>query len=98
MVLFPVTIIEVFGTQAYASINGFTHFVRWIGAAYGYHIGGQILGDSRNSASTLDPSKVITDYKRLILYDEMLLIGSSLCVMAVRGFDAVEKKYWRWKA
>ena len=98
MALFPVTITDVFGIQAYASINSFIYFVRGVGAAFGSPVGGQILGDSRNLASALDPARAIADYRKLILYDGALLVGSSICVMAVRGFDAVEKKYWRWKA
>ena len=98
MALFPVTITDVFGIQAYASINSFIYFVRGIGAAFGSPVGGQILGDSRDLASAHSLAKATADYKKLIWYDGALLVGSSLCVMAVRGFDAIEKKHWRWKA
>ena len=98
MALFPVTITDVFGIHAYASINSFIYFVRGIGAAFGSPVGGQILGDSRDLASGPDSAKVAADYRKLIWYDGALLLGSSLCVIAVRGFDAAEKKHWRWKA
>ena len=96
--LFPVTISEVFGIQAYASVNGFLYFIRGLGAAFGSPVGGQILGDSRATVmSSADPT-VLSDYRKLIWYDGALLIASSLCVVGVRGFDALEKKKWAWKA
>ncbi|KAM0806104.1 monocarboxylate transporter [Usnea florida] len=88
MALFPVTISEVFGIQAYASVNGFVYFVRGCGAAFGAPVGGQILGEGVGAGS----------YRRLIWYDGALLLGCSVCVLGVRGFDAVEKRRWRWKA
>lgn len=88
MALFPVTISEVFGIQAYASVNGFVYFVRGCGAAFGSPVGGQVLGEGGGPSS----------YQKLIWYDGALLLGSSLCVMGVRGFDAVDKKAWKWKA
>lgn len=88
MALFPVTISEVFGIQAYASVNGFVYFVRGCGAVFGSPVGGQVLGEGGGPSS----------YQKLIWYDGALLLGSSLCVIGVRGFDAVDKKIWKWKA
>ena len=88
MALFPVTISEVFGIQAYASVNGFVYFVRGCGAAFGAPVGGQILGEAVGAGS----------FRRLVWYDGALLLGCSVCVVGVRGFDAVEKRRWRWKA
>lgn len=96
MALFPVTISEVFGIQAYASVNSFVYFVRGCGAAFGSPVGGQILGESRGVKTTGEG--VLSSYQKLIWYDGALLIGSSLCVMGVRAFDALEKKQWKWKA
>ena len=96
MALFPVTTSEVFGIQAYASVNSFVYFVRGCGAAFGSPVGGQILGESRGLETNGDG--VLSSYYKLIWYDGALLIGSSLCVIGVRGFDALEKKQWKWKA
>ena len=79
-------------------MNGFIYFVRGLGAAFGSPVGGQILGDSREMGSTADSAKVLGDYRKLIWYDGALLLSSSLCVIGVRGFDALEKKRWKWKA
>ena len=54
MALFPITIFEVFGIQAYASVNSFVYFVRGCGAAFGPPVGGQILGESRGLETTED--------------------------------------------
>ena len=89
--LFPVTISEVFGIQAYASVNGFVSFVRGCGAAFGSPAGGQILGEGNNNAAA-------SSYRTLVWYDGVLLLGSSFCVLGFRGFDALEKKRWRWMA
>ena len=96
MSLFPVTVSEVFGIQAYASVNSFLYFVRGCGAAFGSPLGGQILGDSRAIATAGDTA--LSSYRKLIWYDGALYIGCSLCVIAVRGFDARDKRRWRWKA
>ena len=97
MALFPVTITEVFGIQAYASVNGFIYFVRGLGAAFGSPVGGRILGVSRDM-SIQSSMYVLDDYRKVIWYDGALLLGSAMCVIGVRGFDAVEKKQWKWKA
>ena len=94
--LLPVTISEVFGIQGYASVNGFLYFIRGCGAAFGSPVGGQILGESR--AVETSNRGVLGSYQKLVWYDGALLLGSALCVMGVRGFDAIEKGKWRWRA
>jgi MFS family permease len=89
--LFPTTITEVFGIQAYASVNGFLYFVRGLGALFGSPVGGAILSSKRSGHSA-------ADYQSVIWYDGALLFASSLCVIGVRGFDAWEKGKWNWKA
>jgi len=86
--LFPTTVIEVFGTQAYPSINGFIYFVRGCGAFWGSPIGGLLAGEGDKPKS----------YTALIWYDFALLMLSSVCVLAVRGLDAVEKGKFKIKA
>lgn len=78
---------EVFGLQAYASVNGFMYFMRGLGTMFGSPIGGKILGDS-----------VLTNYRNVVWFDAALLGGAMICVAGVRWWDAVDKKAWRWKA
>ncbi|KAH8668076.1 MFS monocarboxylate transporter-like protein [Tricladium varicosporioides] len=85
--LFPTTIAEVFGLQAYASVNGFIYFVRGLGQMFGSPVGGTILGESKTG-----------NYRNMVVFDAILLGGAALCVCGVRAWDAVEKKEWRWKA
>lgn len=87
--LFPTTITEVFGIQAYASVNGFAYFVRGLGALFGSPVGGVILGGEARS---------LEHFRNVVWYDAALLFGASLCVAGVRGFDAKEKHSWKWKA
>lgn len=96
--LFPTTITEVFGVHAYASVNGFLYFVRGLGALFGSPVGGLILGTTRVAAPDGDISSSLGGYRKLIWYDGALLLGSSLCVVGVRGFDALDKRQWAWKA
>lgn len=85
--LFPTTVVEVFGLQAYASVNGFMYFIRGIGAMVGSPVGGQILGQSQ-----------LESFRKVVWFDAALLGGAAVSVMAVRGLDAMDKKAWRWKA
>ncbi|TPX20145.1 hypothetical protein DIZ76_016033 [Coccidioides immitis] len=96
--LFPTTVTDVFGVHAYASVNGFLYFIRGLGAMFGSPVGGLILGSSRTLLPSEDTARLLKDYQRLIWYDGALLVGSSLCVIGVRGFDALEKRRWAWKA
>ncbi|EDN90949.1 hypothetical protein SS1G_00349 [Sclerotinia sclerotiorum 1980 UF-70] len=85
--LFPTTVAEVFGLQAYASVNGFIYFVRGLGTMFGSPVGGKILGESK-----------LGNYRGVILFDAALLSGATFCVIAVRLFDSREKRSWKWKA
>ena len=73
-------------------MNGFIYFVRGLGAFFGSPVAGAIL-DSGNLSKLGG-----TDFKKMIYYDAALLIGSSFCVIGVRGVDALEKKQWKWRA
>lgn len=90
--MFPTTITEIFGIQAYASVNGFIYFVRGLGAFFGSPVAGAILDSGSHS------NIGGTDFKKMIYYDAALLLGSSLCVIGVRGFDALDKRLWKWRA
>ncbi|KAF4637967.1 hypothetical protein G7Y89_g123 [Cudoniella acicularis] len=85
--LFPTTIAEVFGLQAYASVNGFIYFVRGLGQMLGSPVGGTILGESK-----------LDNYKGMVVFDAILLSGAAFCVVGVRFWDAAGKNQWRWRA
>jgi MFS family permease len=85
--LFPTTVVEVFGLQAYASVNGFMYFIRGVGAMVGSPVGGKILGESELGA-----------FRKVVWFDAALLGGAAFSVVAVRGLDAMDKKSWKWKA
>ncbi|KAM5452031.1 hypothetical protein MaudCBS49596_003381 [Microsporum audouinii] len=89
---------EIFGVHAYASVNGFLYFVRGLGALFGSPVAGFILGDSHIHSPGQETSKLLQGYRNLIWYDGALLFASSLCVLGVRGFDALEKREWAWRA
>ena len=86
--MFPTTVIEVFGAQAYASVNGFIYFIRGLGALWGSPVGGVLV------AGGTEPQAYIT----LIWYDFALLMLSSVCVIGVRGLDALDKGRFKLKA
>lgn len=79
---------DIFGTQAYASVNGFLYFVRGLGALWGSPVGGVLIGDGASANS----------YINLIWYDFALLLLSSLCVIGVRTLDSLEKRQFVWRA
>lgn len=87
---------EIYGIQAYASVNGFVYFIRGIGAFFGSPVGGAILDSS--SSSSLEKLGRPHEYMNVIIYDGALLLVASLCVMGVRFFDATEKGVWKLKA
>lgn len=93
--LFPTTIAEVFGVHAYASVNGFIYFVRGLGTLFGNPVGGLVLGAAPPGTGLVQR---MGDFQNLIWYDGALLLGSSICVVGVRYFDAVDKKRWAWRA
>jgi hypothetical protein len=63
------------------------YFMRGMGTIFGSPVGGKILGESK-----------VSNYKNVALFDGALLGGAALCVVAVRCWDAVDKRAWRWKA
>jgi MFS family permease len=81
------TVAEVFGLQAYASVNGFMYFIRGLGTMTGSPVGGVMLGESK-----------LGNYTNVVWFDAALLAGATFCVVGVRFCDAVEKRAWAWKA
>ena len=85
--LFPTTIAEVFGLQAYASVNSFIYFIRGVGALFGSPVAGVMLGRSS-----------VMNYRSLVYFDSALLFGASACVIGVRYFDSRERGVFKVKA
>jgi len=85
--LFPTTIAEVFGVQAYASVNGFMYFVRGLGSLFGSPVAGLLMGESTRS-----------NYLKVVYFDTALLFGASACIIGVRYFDSREKGNFKLKA
>lgn len=92
----------MFGIQSYASVNSFMYFIRGLGTMLGSPIGGVLLTSKSSSASsTMGQSSSITsstDFRYVVIFNAVLLAGASLCVVAVRAWDAVEKGAWKWRA
>jgi hypothetical protein len=76
---------DVFGSQAYASVNGFIYFIRGVGALWGPPAGGLLLRSQSKK-------EVFQGYANLIWYNFALFLFATTCTVAVRGFDAMEKK------
>jgi MFS family permease len=85
--LFPTTIAEVFGVQAYASVNGFMYFVRGLGSFFGSPVAGTLLGEGQPNG-----------YLKVAYLDTALLFGASACVIGVRYFDSMDKGHFKLKA
>ncbi len=99
--LLPTTITEIYGVQNYNSVNGFICFIRGLGAVFGAPIAGIILGSQNRSAPILPPDSDTPLQKRyndVVLFDGVLLLGASICVMYVRWLDARDKGEWKWRA
>jgi hypothetical protein len=77
--LLPTILVEVFGPEHYASVNGFLYFIRGCGAFMGTPVGGLLLPGGR-SHGMLSP----TEYTKIILFDGALLLGSAMSVGLVR--------------
>jgi MFS family permease len=101
--LVPTTITEIYGTENYASVNGFIYFIRGLGSILGAPLAGLILGNYRrhggNSMMGLKDMLTLKErYKDVVIYDGLLLLCAGICVVCVRWFDARDKGKWSWKA
>lgn len=90
--LYPTMVADVFGLQAYASVNGFIYFIRGLGALFGSPVAGVLVGNGKGDRGS------IGRYANVIYLDAALLFGASICVVGVRYFDAREKGAFKLKA
>ena len=77
--LLSTILVEVFGPEHYASVNGFLYFLRGCGAFMGAPVGGLLLPEG-HSYGMLAP----TEYTKIIVFDGALLMGSAVSVALVR--------------
>jgi hypothetical protein len=85
--LLPTILVEVFGPENYASVNGFLYFIRGCGAFMGTPVGGLLLPPREHYAAL-----AAMDYTKIIVYDGALLLGSAVSVALVR-VSIVSRKY-----
>lgn len=86
--LLPSTVSEVFGLQAYASVNGFLYFFRGVGYALGSPLAGALLEGGRR----------LEDYRGVVVLDLGLLVVALACLVGVRWCDAKDKGAFKLKA
>jgi hypothetical protein len=84
----PTILVDVFGQEHYASVNGFLYFIRGCGAFMGTPVGGLLI-------PSVDPGNSLSarDYTRIIIYDGCLLLGSSISVGLVRVCPPMSWQY-----
>lgn len=91
--LFPTSLVELFGAQNFASVNGVLYMVRGMATMVGTPAGGILI---RNSAANFGPKT----YEGMSLLVSMLLFAATIAVLWVRveamiGSDG--KAIWKWK-
>ncbi|KAF5383380.1 hypothetical protein D9757_008389 [Collybiopsis confluens] len=97
--LLPTTIAEIYGVENYHGVNGVLYFIRGLGSMFGAPIAGVILGThSRSTASSMGSGFIKRRYNEVVIFDGMLLLAATFCVVYVRWLDARDKGGWRWKA
>ncbi|KAL0567536.1 hypothetical protein V5O48_014459 [Marasmius crinis-equi] len=96
--LLPTTIVEIYGLENYAGVNGSLLFIRGLGSLFGAPLAGVILGSHARAGIGGDKSVLEEKFNHVVIYDGVLLAVSALCVVYVRRLDAVEKQGWKWRA
>lgn len=91
--LFPASLVELFGVQNFASVNGVLYMVRGMASLVGTPVGGVLI----RSHSTGSPSR---SYEGMSLLTSVLLFAASFSVIWVRmeamiGVDGKLVKKWK---
>ena len=87
--LFPTSLIELFGTQNFASVNGFFYLLRGVGALVGTPVAGALIPRNAQGAVGL-PS----DYTNCAAFNGSLLAVATVCVFWAR-LESVGLGKWR---
>ncbi|MCJ1478240.1 hypothetical protein MMC13_006917 [Lambiella insularis] len=90
--LFPTCLVEQFGIQNFASINGLLYLIRGIGTLIGTPVAGALI----HGQSVVVLGSVIS-FEKTILMVGLLLVGATLSVTWARVENAVQGG-WKWKA
>ncbi|PYH45902.1 MFS general substrate transporter [Aspergillus saccharolyticus JOP 1030-1] len=87
--LFPASLMELFGTKDFTSVNGALYLVRGVGALLGTPLTGLLIPQS---SALMSPAV----YERAALTVMALLFPASACILWVR-LEMTAGKDWRWK-
>ena len=91
--LFPTSLIELFGPQNFASVNGALYMVRGMATLIGTPVGGLLI---RQSGSVMGPAS----YEGMSLLVSLLLFAATIAVTWVRVEATVSPDgtaHWKWK-
>ena len=91
--LFPTSLVELFGAQNFASVNGVLYMVRGLATLVGTPVGGAMI---RGTVSGPEPS----NYSAMSILTSALLFAASLAVIWVRieaSADSQGHIAWKWK-
>ncbi|CAK7901747.1 probable transporter Mch2p [[Candida] anglica] len=86
--LLPTCLVELFGLQNYQALSGLMYFVRGIGSILGSPIAGLFITGGGINA---------TDYKGSIIYNGSLLVGSTICLIALRFVVLYSNQSKKWR-
>lgn len=89
--LFPTVLVELFGVQNFASVNGFLYMLRGVGTLVGTPLSGMLIRGGRLAND--DPG----GFSRAIFMTGSLLIAAAFGVGWVR-WEMARRDGWRWKA
>lgn len=89
--LFPASLIEIFGAQNFASVNGFLYMIRGMATLVGTPVSGVLIRQEASPAA----------YLNMAVFVSVLLFGATVAVLWVR-FEAMvgtdHKMHFQWKA
>ncbi|TPX11914.1 uncharacterized protein E0L32_007412 [Thyridium curvatum] len=91
--LFPTSLVELFGTQNFASVNGVLYMVRGMATMIGTPVGGALI---RSSAAGLGPKT----YEGMSVLVSVLLFGAAVAVLWVRAEAMISHdgtRVWKWR-
>lgn len=90
--LFPTALVELFGVQHFASVNGFLYMLRGIASLVGTPVAGALIRGSGVSSSMYSSMA----YEKSSALVGALLGGATLAMLWVR-LEAMEHAGWKWK-
>ncbi|EED12241.1 MFS monocarboxylate transporter, putative [Talaromyces stipitatus ATCC 10500] len=94
--LFPTSLVELFGPQNFASVNGFLYMLRGLATMVGTPVSGLLIRGSTAAAPVMTPKM----YEGMSILVTMLLFATAFSVVWVRveamvGPDG--RAHWKWR-